>query len=177
MTQSGLSILHLISIQNVLHHIPKGEVFLDGGFSNNQPVIEDMSTVRVSPFAGPSQISPKDNTHPSGKKINFHLGMEEMEMSYLNMLRALVAIWPSENLQSLYDQGYRDTEDFIKSGQIKQLLIHPKIKAKKVRNCMVGKGQNWEIGTILSSLCQLCSMTFIFGLSMWKNVLMLIKID
>ena len=160
-----------------MHLIQKGEVYLDGGFSNNQPVIEDRSTVRVSPFAGPSQISPKDNTHPSSKKINFHLGMEEMEMSYLNMLRALVAIWPSENLQSLYDQGYRDTEDFIKSGQIKQLLIHPKIKAKKVRNCMVGKGQTWKIGTILSSLCQLCSMTFIFGLSMWKNVLMLIKID
>ena len=101
MTQSGLSILHLISFLNVLHLIQKGEVFLDGGFSNNQPVIEDRSTVRVSPFAGPSQISPKDNTHPSSKKINFHLGMEEMEMSYLNMLRALVAIWPSENLQTL----------------------------------------------------------------------------
>ena len=155
-------------------------MFLDGGFSNNQPVMDDRSTVRVSPFAGPSQISPKDNSHPSGKKIIFHLGMEEMEMSYLNMLRALLAIWPSENLQSLYDQGYRDTEDFIKSGQIKRLLIHlnpKKIKAKKARNSMIGKSQNWEFGTLLSSLCQLCSMSLIFGLSVWKNVLMLIKID
>ena len=107
----------------------KGQYFIDGGFSNNQPVVN--STIRVSPFAGPSQICPKDS-HPSGWKIYYP---EEINLSIANLWRCLVAFSIfKENPQSLYEQGYEDTKDYLESGQI--LLIHPspsKIKPKKVR--------------------------------------------
>ena len=106
-----------------------GQYFIDGGFSNNQPVVN--STIRVSPFAGPSQICPKDS-HPSGWKIYYP---EEINLSIANLWRCLVAFSIfKENPQSLYEQGYVDTKDYLKSAQI--LLIHPspsKIKPKKVR--------------------------------------------
>ena len=54
-----------------------------------------------------------------------------------NMLRCLVAFSIKiENPQSLYEQGYQDTEDFINSGQINNQVLKsspPKMKPKKVR--------------------------------------------
>ena len=95
-----------------------GQYFIDGGFSNNQPVVN--STIRVSPFAGPSEICPKD-THPSGRK--FYIP-EEMNLSMANLFRGLVAFsFKKEDPQSLYEQGYQDTEDFINSGQINNQVL------------------------------------------------------
>ena len=110
----------------------KGQYFIDGGFSDNQPVVN--STIRVSPFAGPSQICPKD-THPSGWTINL---VEEMNLSISNIFsRCLIAFSiKKENPQSLYEQGYQDTEDFINSGQINNQVLKSspsKMKPKKVR--------------------------------------------
>ena len=109
----------------------KGQYFIDGGFSNNQPVVN--STIRVSPFAGPSEICPKD-THPSGRKIYIP---EEMNLSMANIFRGLVAFsFKKEDPQSLYEQGYQDTEDFINSGQINNQVLKSspsKMKPKKVR--------------------------------------------
>ena len=49
----------------------EGKPFLDGGFSNNQPVLDDgTATVRVSPFAGNSHICPDDGT-PEDKRLIF----------------------------------------------------------------------------------------------------------
>ena len=108
-----------------------GQYFIDGGFSNNQPVVN--STIRVSPFAGPSEICPKD-THPSGRKIYYP---EEMNLSMANLFRGLVAFsFKKEDPQSLYEQGYQDTEDFINSGQINNQVLKSspsKMKPKKVR--------------------------------------------
>ena len=38
----------------------KDKPYLDGGFSNNQPVLCEESTIRISPFAGGSHICPND---------------------------------------------------------------------------------------------------------------------
>ena len=110
----------------------QGSIFHWRGFSDNQPVVN--STIRVSPFAGPSQICPKD-THPSGWTINL---VEEMNLSISNIFsRCLIAFSiKKENPQSLYEQGYLDTEDFINSGQINNQVLKSspsKIKPKKVR--------------------------------------------
>ena len=130
----------------------KGQYFIDGGFSNNQPVVN--STIRVSPFAGPSHICPKD-THPSGRKINIP---EEMNMSTSNLFRGFAAMsFKKEDPQSLYLKGYQDTENFIRSsGNIEHLLIHPnptKIKLKQVRII----GIIFTIGKLISSLYKFCS--------------------
>jgi len=122
----------------------KGKPFLDGGFSNNQPVFDDRTTVRVSPFAGTSHICPDDGT-PEDKRLIFQKfnlsGMfaqrivgtrtpetrfagEKMELSFSNMKRIMEAVMPCENLEQLYTKGYQHTDDFIRSGKIKQFFFY-----------------------------------------------------
>ena len=40
------------------------------------------------------------------------------------MKRVMEACTPAENLESLYAQGYQHTDDFIRSGKIKDFFIH-----------------------------------------------------
>ena len=130
------------------------------------------STIRVSPFAGPSQICPKD-THPSGWKINL---VEEMNLSISNIFRCLVAFsFKKEDPQSLYKQGYQDTEDFIKSGQIESLLIHPnplKIKPKEVSIIKI----IITIVKLISSLYKLCSNRLCIAPILVLHVLLLLDV-
>jgi len=102
-----------------------GKPFLDGGFSNNQPVLDDRTTVRVSPFAGGSHICPDDGT-PIDKRFIFQkFAGEKMELSFSNMKRIAEAMTPAENLESLYCQGYQHTDSFIRSGKIRDFFKMP----------------------------------------------------
>ena len=59
--------------------------YLDGGFSNNQPVVDDANTIRVSPFAGGSHISPVDG--PEVRPFLTRFGKEPIQLSASNMKR------------------------------------------------------------------------------------------
>ena len=107
-----------------------GKPFLDGGFSNNQPVLDEKTTVRVSPFAGGSHICPNDGT-PEEKRLMFQkFAGEKLEFSFSNFKRLAEAMTPAENLETLYCQGYQHTDDFIRSGKIRDFfkLPHDKVK-------------------------------------------------
>lgn len=105
-----------------------GKPFLDGGFSNNQPVIDEATTVRISPFAGDSQICPQDGGGNGAKRRllfqKFSTG-ERMELSLANAKRLAEAMIPPNNLETLYDLGYQQTDEFIRSGRVRD-FFHPK---------------------------------------------------
>lgn len=99
----------------------RGNSYLDGGFSDNQPVLDQQTTVRVSPFAGGSHICPSDgpaDERPFLKKW----GGEPIHLSANNMKRLYDALMPPENLDQLYKQGYEHTDAFIRSDKMKRFF-------------------------------------------------------
>ena len=87
--------------------------------------MEKAKTVRISPFAGSSNICPDDGT-PTKRKLLFQkFAGESLELSLANFKRLAEAIVPPENLESLYAAGYQHTDDFIRSGKIHEFLEPP----------------------------------------------------
>lgn len=109
------------------YEVPKfrGRPFLDGGFTNNQPVLDEKTTIRISPFAGASHICPDDGTPEDQRLILQKFAGEKMEFSFANIKRLVEAMSPSENLEELYCQGYQHTDTFIRSGKIQDLFPVP----------------------------------------------------
>ena len=92
-------------------------------FSNNQPIIKEEPTVRISPFAGASHICPDDGT-PSERKLLFQkFSGETLELSLANFKRLAEAAVPAENLDSLYKAGYEHTDKFIRSGKVREFFL------------------------------------------------------
>jgi len=101
----------------------KGAPYLDGGFSNNQPVMDEKTTVRISPFSGASHICPDDGT-PSERKLMLQkFSGETLEISFANLKRLMEAAAPPQNLEALYKAGYDHTDQFIRSGKIRDFLF------------------------------------------------------
>ena len=99
----------------------KNKPYLDGGFSNNQPVQKEFNTLRVSPFSGGSHIcppnGPNENSRPQLKKW----GGEVVNITAENFKR-LPGIFKPVNLDDLFQQGYDQTEGFLKSEKFKLFL-------------------------------------------------------
>lgn len=101
----------------------KDKPYLDGGFSNNQPVLREDCTLRVSPFSGGSHISPKDGPEePSSRPFVSKRGGEVINLTSINMKRFYGMIMPPENLEDLFGQGYNQTELFLKSEKFAKFL-------------------------------------------------------
>lgn len=100
----------------------KGIPYLDGGFSNNQPVLDEKTTVRISPFSGASHICPDDVTPTERKLMLQKFSGETLEISFANLKRLKEAAVPPQNLESLYMAGYEHTDEFIRSGKIRDFL-------------------------------------------------------
>ena len=87
----------------------RGEAFLDGGLSDNQPVLDD-KTVRITPFAAESHIGPRDPGAVLHEYANLgKLGSERLEVSARNARRLMKAFSPASDFETLYDQGYENT--------------------------------------------------------------------
>lgn len=99
----------------------KDKPYLDGGFSNNQPVLHEDSTLRVSPFSGGSHISPKDGPEESRPFVSKR-GGEVINLTSINMKRFYGMIMPPENLDDLFGQGYNQAEVFLKSEKFQKFL-------------------------------------------------------
>ncbi|XP_040571628.1 patatin-like phospholipase domain-containing protein 4 isoform X1 [Lepeophtheirus salmonis] len=99
-----------------------GKVYVDGGFSDNQPIMSDGSpTIKISPFAGKSQIGPQSSD--SRRKMMWKSGGEELEISKRNLKRFICAVSPAKDLEELYQDGYQHTLDFINSPEFADCLI------------------------------------------------------
>ncbi|KAI1725943.1 patatin-like phospholipase domain-containing protein [Ditylenchus destructor] len=94
----------------------RGEAYIDGGFSNNQPVI-DIHTISVSPFSGESDICPSDVDSASFLGFNFY--GTAIQFSTQNLFRMFVTLFPpsQEICSRICRQGFDDTLRFlIKNG-------------------------------------------------------------
>ncbi len=88
------------------------QVYLDGGLSNNQPVLDDR-TIRVNPLASSSHITPKDRPDMNEEVRKFKKAGVELEMSMENIKRIWRATSPLQDMDYLYQEGFRRAEDFI----------------------------------------------------------------
>jgi len=97
----------------------KNKPYLDGGFSNNQPVLQEDCTLRVSPFSGGSHICPIDGPNePTWTKW----GGEVVNVTKMNAKRFVGAVMPPDDLEKLFEQGYDHTEEFLRSEKFKKFL-------------------------------------------------------
>ena len=87
-----------------------GRKYLDGGLTNQFPVMDE-KTVKISPFSGKfKDISPGDNS-----LLNLSLSNENMFLSLKNFLRVKHAssYLNDERLDYYYKLGFKQTEKFI----------------------------------------------------------------
>ena len=107
----------------------KEKAYLDGGFSNNQPVLQEDCTLRVSPFSGGSHICPSDGPQESSRPFMSKWGGEKINLTSMNFKRFYGAMMPPENLEELFEQGYDQTETYLRSitfqNLVKELTIPP----------------------------------------------------
>uniref|UniRef100_A0A8R1Y7L1 PNPLA domain-containing protein n=1 Tax=Onchocerca volvulus TaxID=6282 RepID=A0A8R1Y7L1_ONCVO len=92
----------------------QGEIYIDGGASDNQPVI-DTNTITVSPFSGESDICPTDEESASLFEWNF--GGTSIRLTANNLYRAAVCLFPpsTEECAAMCRSGFNDALKFLVS--------------------------------------------------------------
>nr|XP_027215756.1 patatin-like phospholipase domain-containing protein 2 isoform X2 [Penaeus vannamei] len=88
----------------------RGEWFIDGGYSNRQPVVSK-EALTISPYAGDADICPDEE--PTRRKVSW--ANHTVNMSYSNTLRLYQSLMPPEPhiLNQYHAQGYRDTWRYL----------------------------------------------------------------
>ena len=99
----------------------KSKPYLDGGFSNNQPVLKEFNTLRVSPFSGGSHICPPNGPNESSRPQLKKWGGEVVNITSENFKR-IPGIFKPVNLEDLFMQGYDATDGFLKSEKFRLFL-------------------------------------------------------
>ncbi|GFT50516.1 patanin-like phospholipase domain-containing protein atgl-1 [Nephila pilipes] len=94
----------------------QGEVYVDGGLSDNLPVLDD-NTVTVSPFAGEHDICPQDE---SCNILQVNLVNTSIAVSPGNMYRMWRILFPPkpEILSKMCQQGFDDALKFLQRKNI-----------------------------------------------------------
>ncbi|KAI6232764.1 Patatin-like phospholipase domain-containing protein 4 [Aphelenchoides fujianensis] len=85
---------------------------IDGGFTNNLPLFDDLPTVTISPFAGSAMIAPRDHNR---FQWELHFGTQGMRVNLQNVMRGAHSLFPPtrEILQAYYELGHRDAMKFL----------------------------------------------------------------
>ena len=94
----------------------RGEKYLDGGLTNQLPVLDE-ATVLISPFSGPhKQICPQDKANAS---LSF--ARENVFINRENILRGLDAVrfLDEKKLSVYYNLGLEQTERFLEKTRFK----------------------------------------------------------
>ncbi|KAI6227259.1 Patatin-like phospholipase domain-containing protein 4 [Aphelenchoides fujianensis] len=88
------------------------EPCIDGGFTNNLPLFDDLPTVTISPFAGSAMIAPRDQNR---FQWELHFGTQGMRVNLQNVMRGAHSLFPPtrEILQAYYELGHRDAMKFL----------------------------------------------------------------
>ncbi|XP_069753067.1 patatin-like phospholipase domain-containing protein 2 isoform X1 [Narcine bancroftii] len=105
----------------------QGVRYVDGGITDNLPQYELKNTITVSPFAGESDICPRDC---SSNMHELRITNTSIQFSLQNMYRLSKALFPPdpEVMQDVCKQGYSDALDFLKRNVLlnrPQLLCSP----------------------------------------------------
>ncbi|CAM4682487.1 unnamed protein product [Leuciscus chuanchicus] len=100
----------------------KGEHYMDGGFTNIQPLEDSSPTLTISPFAGNMDICPSDTSTVLCDAIIQKLFFQ---CSLTNFLRLVDAMFPRDwrILKKAFYSGYQDTVYFLQ--QSNALPLNP----------------------------------------------------
>ncbi|MBN3323077.1 PLPL2 protein, partial [Atractosteus spatula] len=92
----------------------RGEHYIDGGFTNIQPIQDSRLTLTVSPFAGEVDICPCDQP-PSFYHV--HVNSFNFQLTLQNFFRMMDALFPptSVALKRAYYHGYQDAVLFLQA--------------------------------------------------------------
>ncbi|XP_045928370.1 patatin-like phospholipase domain containing 3 [Micropterus dolomieu] len=98
----------------------RGVRYVDGGISDNLPQSELKNTITISPFAGESDICPRDNS-PSFHELRFT--NTSIQMNVGNMYRLSRALFPPEPkvLAEMCQSGYKDALRFLEENDLLML--------------------------------------------------------
>jgi len=89
-----------------------GEHCIDGGFSNNLPIFDEVPTLTISPFSGYAIISPADQN-----MLDWHatLGNQVIKINMQNIVRGVHSLFPPspQNLRAYYQTGYNNAMKWL----------------------------------------------------------------
>uniref|UniRef100_A0A0R3RYS3 PNPLA domain-containing protein n=1 Tax=Elaeophora elaphi TaxID=1147741 RepID=A0A0R3RYS3_9BILA len=93
-----------------------GNQYIDGGFTNNLPIFDELPTITISPFSGSAIIAPNDfdSVRPF-REWRLRVGTQELKVNVQNMIRGAQALFPPnlEILKNYYEMGQRDAMRFL----------------------------------------------------------------
>ncbi|XP_067902124.1 patatin-like phospholipase domain-containing protein 2 [Heterodontus francisci] len=91
----------------------QGVRYVDGGITDNLPQYELKNTITVSPFAGESDICPRDC---SSNMHELRITNTSIQFNLQNLYRLSKALFPPEPevMRDMCKQGYSDALDFLK---------------------------------------------------------------
>ncbi|CAF1261795.1 unnamed protein product [Rotaria magnacalcarata] len=97
----------------IIPHKFRGEYYWDGGLTNNNPIIDD-GTILVSPFAGESDICPRDE---SGSFYSVDFRGTDISCTQENLYRMTHALFPPNIsvLKQICWRGYIDGLKFLQT--------------------------------------------------------------
>ena len=92
----------------------RGEMALDGGYSDNIPILGDV-TLTVSPFAGDASICPQDETSPNKYYRLPHGSGGCVDISRENINKLAKAMVPPDTtgMEALCCQGFEDAKKYL----------------------------------------------------------------
>lgn len=104
-----------------------GEKHVDGGMTNNMPILTKGRTVTVSPFCGRHDVSPQDPDSWPGIHVN--LFRQDFRVNFNNVIRAVHTMVPPDiaQLRAYFKRGANDAERFLHRERFfeENLYIHP----------------------------------------------------
>ncbi|XP_065199246.1 patatin-like phospholipase domain-containing protein 2 [Sycon ciliatum] len=95
-------------------HSYRGELYMDGGMTNNLPTDFPGETITVSPFSGEADICPSDQRE--GWDMSVNISGTSVRMTLTNAFRMKSALFPPkiDVLDRMFQGGYRDCLSFLK---------------------------------------------------------------
>ncbi|XP_048401434.1 patatin-like phospholipase domain-containing protein 2 [Stegostoma tigrinum] len=95
----------------------QGVRYVDGGITDNLPQYELKNTITVSPFAGESDICPRDG---SNNMHELRITNTSIQFNLQNLYRLSKALFPpeAEVMRDMCKQGYSDALDFLQKNAL-----------------------------------------------------------
>ncbi|CAF1683287.1 unnamed protein product, partial [Adineta ricciae] len=118
----------------IIPHKFRGEYYWDGGLTNNNPIIDE-GTILVSPFAGESDICPRDE---SGSFYSVDFRGTDISFTQENLYRMTRALFPP-NLSVLKQICWRGYIDGLKFLQTRNMVISSHISTKTTISSVLGE--------------------------------------
>ncbi|UJR22863.1 hypothetical protein I4U23_025892 [Adineta vaga] len=117
----------------IIPHKFRGEYYWDGGLTNNNPIIDE-GTILVSPFAGESDICPRDE---SGSFYSVDFRGTDISCTQENLYRMTRALFPP-NLSVLKQICWRGYIDGLKFLQTRNMIESSHLSTKATISSVLG---------------------------------------